>query len=277
MTNETDKIEAEINRSRHALNDTIEALGGKLTPGQIVDEVMGLLKGQAGQLTANLGRQVRDNPLPLILIAGAALLFMSKSNHGQAHSSFAAEDHETETQFIALEAARLSVKRDSEEDESAWSHRLHEVEAKALGLKQDAGEAIDAFKQRVKDAGDTLGKTAAGIRDRISTGYASATKAVGDGASAASHFVSSQAHNAKQAAGNLNHEAQDLYADNPLAAGAVGVAVGALIGALTPLSSVERDNLAGVADLAKDKGGNLAEQGARVVQGIADKAVAALH
>jgi hypothetical protein len=57
MTQETDKIEADINRSRHALNDTIEQLGGKLSPGQILDEALGLAKGQAGEFTANLGRQ----------------------------------------------------------------------------------------------------------------------------------------------------------------------------------------------------------------------------
>ena len=60
---ETDKIEAEINRSRHALNDTIEQLGGKLSPGQIVDEALGLAQGQLGQFTANLGRTARDNPI----------------------------------------------------------------------------------------------------------------------------------------------------------------------------------------------------------------------
>ena len=53
---ETDQIEQDINRSRHALNDTIEQLGGKLSPGQIVDEAMGLLQGQFGKLGANLGR-----------------------------------------------------------------------------------------------------------------------------------------------------------------------------------------------------------------------------
>ena len=37
---EPDQIEQDINRSRHALNDTIEQLGGKLSPGQIVDEAI---------------------------------------------------------------------------------------------------------------------------------------------------------------------------------------------------------------------------------------------
>ena len=83
MTAETDRIEADINRSRHALNDTIEQLGGKLSPGQMLDEALGLAQGQAGQFTGNLGRQVRDNPLPVLLIgAGIGMLFMNRHNHG---------------------------------------------------------------------------------------------------------------------------------------------------------------------------------------------------
>lgn len=275
MTTETANIEAEINRSRHALNDTIEALGGKLTPGQIVDEAMGLLKGQAGKLTADLGRQVRDNPLPLLLIgAGVAMYFLHKQGAPPALSDEHAQAH---SQFSALEAARTATIRAHDEDEPTWAHRLHEVEAEALGLKQEAGEAIDAFKQRVKAAGDSLAKAAAGARDRIAAGYSSATHAITGGAAAAGQFVSDQAHHAKQTAGDLKHGAQTLYADNPLAAGAIGVAIGALIGSFAPLSPVERDHLSGVADLAKDKAANLTEQGARAVQGLADKAVAALH
>ena len=83
---ETDQIEQDIN-SRHALNDTIEQLGGKLSPGQIVDEAMGLMQGQFGKLGANLGRQVRDNPIPLLLIgAGIGMLALANRNgHAQPH------------------------------------------------------------------------------------------------------------------------------------------------------------------------------------------------
>jgi len=81
MTEETDRLEADINRSRHALNDTIEQLGGKLSPGQMLDEALGLAKGQAGQFTANVGRQMRDNPIPVLLIgAGIGMLFLNR--HG---------------------------------------------------------------------------------------------------------------------------------------------------------------------------------------------------
>ena len=51
MSMETDRIEADLNQSRHRLNDTLEALGHKLSPGQMVDEVLGLAQGQAGEFT----------------------------------------------------------------------------------------------------------------------------------------------------------------------------------------------------------------------------------
>src|SRR5262245_5848849 len=80
MSYETDRIEADIDESRHRLNDTIDALGDKLSPGQVVDEVLGLAQGQVGQMAANLGRQVRDNPLPTLLIgAGIVALMMSST------------------------------------------------------------------------------------------------------------------------------------------------------------------------------------------------------
>src|SRR5689334_22039011 len=139
MTADTDRIEAEINRSRHALNDTIEQLGGKLSPGQILDEALGLAQGQAGKLTANLGRQVRDNPLPLLLIgAGVGMLFMNKSHeheHSKVHPGMSHEEWKEEQRYRNLEGARASVSRMVDETQEAFSHRLHQAEAKALELK----------------------------------------------------------------------------------------------------------------------------------------------
>lgn len=270
MTEETDRIEADINRSRHALNDTIEQLGGKLSPGQILDEAMGLAKGQAGQFTANLGRQARDNPLPILLIAaGVGLMFMNRQN-GQAHTSSSPginhDDWQHDQRFRKLEGARSGLSKMVDETQEAFSHRLHEAEAVAMDLKQHAGEAIDSFKARVKSAGETLSHTAQGIRERMSAGAAQATQ-----------FAKDQAHNIKAGAGDVKHKAQDFYEEYPLAAGAIGMAIGAMIGSTAPLSSMERDNLQGAAGAAAKAGADLAEKGAHAVQRAADKAANALH
>ena len=58
-----------------------------------------------------------------------------------------------------------------------------------------------------------------------------------------------------------------------MAAGAIGLAIGALIGSLTPLSSVERDGLHDVADKTAKAAAGLAERGADAVQKAASNIV----
>ncbi|MEQ1784355.1 MAG: DUF3618 domain-containing protein [Hyphomonadaceae bacterium] len=255
MTNETDKIEQDIDRSRTALNDTIERLGGKLSPGQMVDEALGLVQGQFGQLGANLGKQVRDNPIPLLLIgAGIGMLVL---NNGRKHEApkLSEDDWRAEHHFRKIETARSSAQRNEGETEDAWKARLHDVHAKALDIKQAAGEAYDAFQARVTRTVEGLERRASHVRDSVSGGF-----------SKASAFVGEQAKHAGEMASGARHQAVDFYDHNPLAAGAIGIAVGALIGTLAPLSSLERDKLQGVADDALRTGANLAERGANAVE-----------
>lgn len=252
---ETDKIEAEINRSRHALNDTIEQLGGKLSPGQIVDEALGLAQGQLGKFTANLGQQVRDNPVPLLLIgAGIGMLMLNarKDHHG---SSLSEDDWRAEHHFRKVEHVRANSPRMSSETDDEYAHRLHEEHASALNLKQHAGEAVDAFKARVTRTIEGIERRAAAVRDSVQGGL-----------SKAGTFASDQARNVGAMAVDAKDQAGAFYNDNPLAAGAIGLAVGALIGSFTPLSNVERDGLHGVANKAARTAASLAERGADAVQ-----------
>lgn len=316
MTEETDRIEADINRSRHALNDTIEQLGGKLSPGQILDEAMGLAQGQAGDLTKNLGKQVKENPLPVLLIgAGIALLFTKKNGHAKqaSNAEWTEEDWQYESRYRSLESARASVIRGMDESEEDYQQRLHEAEARAMNMQPHGGEGTESFKSRVKSAGETLGHTASGIRRRmgsaargvghaahavtsgvgtaahavtsgvgtaahaVTSGVGGAGRAVGFGMNSAKNFMSDQAYNLRAGMDGARTRSQDLYNEYPLAAGAIGLGVGALIGAVTPLSAMEREKLRDVADMAAKRGADLAEQGARAVERTTEKATAALH
>lgn len=262
MTAETDKIEQDINRSRHALNDTIEQLGGKLSPGQIVDEALGLARGQLGSLTANLGKQVRDNPLPLLLIgAGIGMLVLNRGGQGQ-QPSLSEDDWRAEHHFRKVEQARASVTRGADETEHGFSHRLHEAQAAALDLKQHAGEAVDAFKARVTRTVEGMERRALNVRDSVQAGF-----------SKAGAYVGEQAKNVGAMAADAKDRAGAFYNDNPLAAGSLGLAIGALLGSLAPLSSVEREGLQGVADKATRTAADMAERGADAVQKAASNIV----
>ncbi|MGD9982459.1 MAG: DUF3618 domain-containing protein [Hyphomonadaceae bacterium] len=261
MSMETDRIEADLNQSRHRLNDTLEALGHKLSPGQMVDEVLGLVQGQAGDFAGKLGRQVKDNPLPTLLIAaGVGMLLLNRG--GSSAHQLDADDWYHERKYRSLEEARWNTARIPGESEADYDNRVHQAYAKTLDLKQRAGEAVHEFKQRVSKTVEGIKANAEGARERMSHILADAR-----------HGVQDQARKLGHAAADARHSAEDFYQGTPLAAGAIALALGALIGAVTPLSRPERENLRGVADKAARTGAELAERGARMVEDGIDRAV----
>lgn len=259
MSLETDRIEADVNASRHRLNDTLEALGSKLSPGQMLDEALGLFQGQAGQFAGKLGRQVRDNPMPTMLIAtGIAWLVMS--NREDKHSG--SDDSYHERRYRALEEARWSTARMSDESDDAYHGRLHDAYAKVLDLKQSAGEAAHDFKARVGRAVEEAKSVAASMRERV-------TQRLAD----AKHYAQDKAQQIGAAASNARHKAQDFYGETPLAIGALALAVGAIVGSAAPLSRQEREALGPMADKAARVGADLAERGAQKVEDSLDRAL----
>ena len=76
---DTRHIERDLEDTRSRLDATIDALQQKLSPGQMVDQAVTYFKEGGGvEFTNNLGRTVRDNPLPVLLIgAGIAWLAVS--------------------------------------------------------------------------------------------------------------------------------------------------------------------------------------------------------
>ena len=267
MTTQTDQIEQDINRSRSALNDTIERLGGKLSPGQIVDEVLGVAQGQFGQFTTNVGKQVRDNPMPLLLIAaGVGMYFMKQNRPHDAQPRIDEDDWRAEHHFRKIEQIRTNAARIAGETDEAYESRMHDEHAKALDIRQMAGEASDAFQARVKRTIEGMERRASWVRDSVSGGFAKAGHFVHDQAQHMGEMAGDATHRIGDMVGKAKHSAVDMYDQNPLAAGAIGVALGALLGSLAPLSSLERNKLRGVADEAMREGANLAERGANAVE-----------
>ena len=288
MSMETDRIEADVQQSRHRLNDTLSELGSKLSPGQMLDEGLGLLQGQAGQFAGKLGRQVRDNPLPILLVgAGIAWLVVSSRQSAANRLERDSEEQYHQRRYRTIEEARWATPRMPSETDEAYEERVNQAYTQALGLKQMAGEAAHEFKERVKrtvegiqyaatrtgsrisrtvkGTGRRLGGAYSGTREKIGTLAASGRERLGTLTSDAKHMAEEQAQHLREAADEARHRAERFYDDTPLAAGAIALAVGALVGSLTPLSPPERRTLRGVADQAVNKGADLAERGIRAV------------
>jgi ElaB/YqjD/DUF883 family membrane-anchored ribosome-binding protein len=64
-----DTLEREIDQTRARMNQTLGALERRLTPGQIVDEAVGLFREHGRDFAANLGSSIKENPVPAMLAA----------------------------------------------------------------------------------------------------------------------------------------------------------------------------------------------------------------
>jgi hypothetical protein len=74
MTRLSEQLEREAEIARSELAGDLNELRHRMTPGQIVDEAVGYARDTPlAEFVANLGRDIRQNPLPLLLIgAGIA-------------------------------------------------------------------------------------------------------------------------------------------------------------------------------------------------------------
>src|ERR1044071_5136600 len=62
-------LEHEIDQTRAQMNQTLGALQRRLTPGQIVDDAVGLFREHGRDFAANLGSSIKENPVPAMLAA----------------------------------------------------------------------------------------------------------------------------------------------------------------------------------------------------------------
>ena len=81
------ELEREAERARAQVADTAESIRDKMSPGQLMDEFTSYFSGGDGSVALrNLGSQVRDNPLPIVLV-GAGLAWLMLGSSGQTNGS----------------------------------------------------------------------------------------------------------------------------------------------------------------------------------------------
>lgn len=284
MTRSSEEIEREVEATRGELDRTVEALKDRMSAGQIIDELMGSMKGSGtSEMVSNLGRQARDNPLPLALIgAGVAWLMFGKppaQRDWRERRSFVADPYTGEIGF-AGDASRYH------EDYDPLTGADMSSEHAGSGLKEKAGRAASKVKAAANSAAHKVSDAAHGAASRGSNamdgareGLSSARGRAEDGYHKAGERLSSAGHRARAQASEYGHRAQRTFMDTmenePLIIAAAGVAVGAAIGAALPASRMENRAVGRFRDKALDQGKALAQQQLGEARTIAESALGA--
>lgn len=260
------EIERQLHADRAAIDQTIDAIQHRLSPGQLLDQALGYARANGGEAVSSVTRSAKENPWPLVMTA-VSLAWLMRSTTSSGNGYAAAHDYDYtvggteptshDDTVARSRAAGESVLRQAGETEAAFEARVTEAKAGALSLKRDAEETAEAFKERVEAQIARLESAAAHRRRQASAAVSRGSHALGDGA----RHVRAQA-DATQA------RARELYTHEPLIVGAVGVMAGALIGALLPSTRTE-DRAFGEA------GAQVREKASGVAADVAERSKAA--
>lgn len=266
------KLEERANEQRSEINRTLSQIEDHFSPSQMIEQAMGLFKGNGGEMANNLGRTVRDNPVPMILTGvGLAWMAMSQNSsrsrgpergyddyHGHYRSGYGRyadngyrdnrvgefRDSETYRQPGSSYSAVSEGFRPGEDINSGISSypgdRTHADSSTGRYTDQDEQSLIDKAKEAGSEALDSL----ADMKDEAGYRYRQEADRARYAAQDWRDRADGQLQDFRGSMRSTADDASRFMREQPLVVGAAGIALGALIGALLPPTRVE-DRLAG--------------------------------
>jgi len=280
---DSEQLERETQSCRNQLADTLDELRARMTPGEVVDQLVDYAQDTTGGLFfQHLKRQVANNPLPVTLMgAGFAWLMFAQginaSRLRQSTASVADKVRERTAsvgdkgrewlsdQAEAAEAGgreatgRLSEagRRASDAVGAAARQRMR---AGTAAMSEAAAETAWQAKESMSDATAQVKDAAYGVKnttERLKDAAAAAGSAFGETVSSTYDRAAADAGRAANAMGGSaskigknalasGRDFMDFCRDQPLVLAGMGLAVGAAIGALLPRTQAE-DQLMGEA------------------------------
>jgi len=251
-----EEIEQQIVRTRAEINQTIDALQAKLSPGQLLDRAIGYIKEGGGEFAGNFGRTVRDNPVPVALL-GASMAWLMIAGRGRNVGGNGAARPWSGPESATVGTVFADEGRDASELTAAPATPVSSSQDidgvgrgnGASGVAEPADEAGSRFEGAVHDArqgarelGDKASRLASSVGEAASRGFEGArqrTERYGGEARG-------KAEQARQAAGQFVRE-------SPLVLGALALAAGATLAALLPTTRREDELMGEKSDELKDQ------------------------
>ncbi|MDB6048748.1 MAG: Protein of uncharacterized function [Pseudomonas sp.] len=227
-------LEREIDAQRSSIGSIVDALESKLSPGQLIDEVMSYTRTNGGEFFNNLGTSIKANPVPTVLTSVGLLWLMLGSNKRPTYSTSSAPSGPS--MFDTL-GNRISDMADSVTD--TLGNVKARVQEKAHGLQDGASQLKDKASQMTGS-----------VTDKFSS--------AGQQVNMTSHDTT---HAMRQQSQKVKSGFSYMLKEQPLALAAIGIALGAMVGAALPMTNKENQMLGQTSDSLTDKAKQMASDG----------------
>lgn len=209
-----DAIERNIDARRANIENLVDALESKLSPGQLIDQALTFTKENGGEFFGNLGTSIRNNPMPMLLTTVGISWLMLGQNQKPAAGSGGSGASMLGQLGEKLSGAARSV---TEAFSGATDHAresTHQASDKVGHLGESASQTLDDLKQQA-------GEKTAAMKDTLSSTAGDAQEAL------------------LRQSRNVQGTLQYLLREQPLALAAMGIALGAALGAALPSTEKE--------------------------------------
>ena len=253
MTRTSADIEREVEATRGQIDQTVEALKAKMQPKELFDEASRYMGAASNRTLTMMTQHAKQNSLPLALVGlGLAWMVMGRRRPAAVRGP---RDYDAYDGYDPYDAYQGVGRRPG-------ANRLKGRVDEAVGAAKDA---FDGAKDRISDA-----------VDQAKDGLAEVRSHVGESAEAGKIRVSALAQSAQDQAERLSRQAQARYRDvlnaEPLVIGAIGLALGAAMGAALPATSLERRYIGPTGDKVLGRGKQMARQSLGDVKHAAERA-----
>jgi len=205
-----DTLERDIDARRANIENIVDALESRLSPGQLFDQALAFTKGNGGEFFNNLGTSVKNNPVP-VLLATVGISWLMLGQHQKPGSNGQSMFGQLGEKISSAAGAVTDSLHNAKEQVSQSAHQMSDK----------AGHLADTMSHKVDEAKHATG------------GSASASEKI---KASSDQVQEALQHQGRQIKGSFQY----LLQEQPLALAAIGIALGAAIGAALP--STEQEN-----------------------------------
>jgi hypothetical protein len=159
MESQSEQFEREAEETRWQLAGTLDELRDRITPGRVVDRLIDYTReGLAAEFLRNIGREVRENPMPLVLIGIGIAWLMVASNRTSRAAIASAADSVARTAADVGTATSAAVTRTTE-----WGQQT------ATRLSERASDATSTVSNKVAEFAGRTRQATEGLAERART------------------------------------------------------------------------------------------------------------
>lgn len=297
-----EQLEREAEQTRAQIASTLDELRVCMTPGRVVDQLAERMsEGAAAAFARNLRDQAVRNPMPLALM-GASLAWLmlgGRSADGfMRRTSERLRDAADDTadslrdatgrtgKSVAEKGAEWSDKVSAVASDTAENLRSTAEDAKQAAsqtgdrLRDVAGSMSDSAQQTASETAEALRDTAGSAKDAVQRSAAAGYDTVADTARRTASSITESTKAAGQRTLQTGSTLLDFCREQPMLLTGLGIAVGALVGALLPATEAENRLMGETSDSLKNRAQDLASEqvegaktiGQRALDAAADEA-----